>query len=71
VGALAYNTQIFVNEAYQEPLFLYSIIGGLPSTKKSRCARMIKEQFVELQKNHSNAVTLNNSNRFIYQFFSV
>lgn len=61
VGSLAFNTRVAVNETFSEPLFLYSAIAGLPSTKKSRCARMLKEHFVNLRKNHNDAVTLNNS----------
>ena len=58
IGALAYNTGVQVTEDFKEPLFLYSIIAGLPSTKKSRCIRLIKEEFQQLSED---ACTLNNS----------
>lgn len=62
VASLGYNTHVCVNKTFNEPIFLYTVIAGLPSTKKSRCARMLKEFFVELRQECSDAVTLNNSN---------
>ena len=61
VGALAHNTAVKVTENFIEPVFLYSVIAGLPSTKKSRCVRLIKEQFVEICKHNEDVCKINNS----------
>ena len=59
VDALAYNIEVKVNELFTEPIFLYSIILGLPGTKKSFCIKMIKSELTNLIKDYNDAITLN------------
>ena len=64
VGSLVSNISVEVKHKFIEPVFLYSIILGLPGTKKSPTIKFIKEVIQELEKKFPQAIHINNSNFF-------
>ncbi len=61
VGSLASNIRVRVNPTFHEPMFLYSIILGLPGTKKTYAIQFIKEEMLKLVKKYPEAIHLNSS----------
>ena len=68
VGALAYSFQVKVSDNFTEPCFLFSVICGLPSSKKSRCIKLLKDHVFQLSKAHPDSLTVNNSNKYHEHF---
>jgi hypothetical protein len=61
VGSLCSNMRVKVLETYNEPMFLYSIILGLPGTKKTFAIKFLKKEILVLIEKHPDAVHLNSS----------
>ena len=61
VGSLASKIRVRVNSTYNEPIFLYSIILGLPGTKKTSAIQFMKEEILKLVKKYPEAVHVNSS----------
>jgi hypothetical protein len=59
VGSLCSNMRVKVLETYNEPMFLYSIILGLPGTKKTFAIKFLKKEILDLIEKHPDAVHLN------------
>lgn len=61
VGSLAYNYEVKVKDAFVEPIFLYSVILGMPSTKKSSVIKFFKDEVMKLTELKPDSVHLDTS----------
>ena len=61
VGSLAFNFEVKVKDAFVEPIFLYSVILGMPSTKKSSVIKLFKDEVMKLIQLKPDSVYLDTS----------
>ena len=61
VGSVCSNIKVKVHETFSEPIFLYSIILGLPGTKKTFAIQFMKHEMLNLTEQNPEAVHLNSS----------
>lgn len=61
MGSIPAKLKIKVHDTYVEPMFFYSIILGLPASKKSPAIQLFKQEICEFIKRHPDALKINNS----------